>query len=197
MQTVCLFVCLFVCVVFWVWLFCTLDADLFAAPLLSETCRRAIWNAHMTYKRLRLMPYFYHAEYTNLVWFVYILLVILRQRMSGFGTPLLLVQYDIDRDQKKPVSTIFIRGNEITHKMCAYEQLHSKINYNGQFASCTLYLEGRHEKKNNKQDCKPLLYLVFLTIHIYNETPPLTFFKNVSHVSRYFRDVRVLSLSNY
>ena len=30
-----------------------------------------------------------------------------------------LVQYNIDRDQKKPVSTIFIRGNEITQKMCA------------------------------------------------------------------------------
>ena len=29
-----------------------------------------------------------------------------------------LVQYNIDRDQKKPVSTIFIRGNEITKKMC-------------------------------------------------------------------------------
>ena len=101
------------------------------------------------------MPYFYHAENTNLVWSLYILLVILRQIISGYGTPLLLVQYDIDRDQKKPRSTIFIRGNEITQKMCAYEQLHSKMNYNGQFASCTLYLEGRHEKKkNNKQDCQ-------------------------------------------
>ena len=30
-----------------------------------------------------------------------------------------LVQYNIDRDQKKPVSTILIRGNEITQKMCA------------------------------------------------------------------------------
>ena len=62
------------------------------------------------------MSYFYHVEYTNLVWSVYILLAILRQRISGFGTPLLLVQYNIDRDQKKPVSTIFIRGNEIKMK---------------------------------------------------------------------------------
>ena len=44
----------------------------------------------MTYKRIHLMPYFYHAEYTNLVWSVYILLAILRRRISGFGTPLLL-----------------------------------------------------------------------------------------------------------
>ena len=64
----------------------------------------------MTYKRIRLMPYFYHAEYTNLVWSVCILLAILGQRISGFSMPLLLVQYKIDRDQKKPVSTIFIRG---------------------------------------------------------------------------------------
>ena len=69
----------------------------------------------MTYKRIRLMPYFYHAEYTNLVWSVYILLAILGRRISGFGTPLLLVQYNIG----KPVSTILIRGNEITQKMCA------------------------------------------------------------------------------
>ena len=65
------------------------------------------------------MPYFYHANDTNLVWSVYILLAILGRRISGFGTPVLLVKYNIDRDQKKPVSTIFIRGNEITQKMCA------------------------------------------------------------------------------
>ena len=59
------------------------------------------------------MPYFYHGEYTNLVWSVYMLLAILRRRISGFGTPLLLVQYNIDRDQKKPVSTIFIRNLEM------------------------------------------------------------------------------------
>ena len=70
----------------------------------------------------------------------------LRRIISGFGTPLFLVQYDIDRDQKKPVSTTFIRRIEITQKMCVYEQLHSKMNYNGQFVSCTLYLEGMHEK---------------------------------------------------
>ena len=52
----------------------------------------------------------YHAEYTNLVWSVYILLTILGRRISGFGTPVLLVYKYIDRDQKKPVSTIFIRG---------------------------------------------------------------------------------------
>ena len=33
------------------------------------------------------------------------------------GTPVLLVKYNIDRDQKKPVSTVFIRGNEITQKI--------------------------------------------------------------------------------
>ena len=81
-------------------------------PVNRNKCRRAVWNAHMTYKRIRLLPYFYHAEYTNLVWSVYILLAILRRRISGFGTPLLLVQYNIDRDQKNP--TICIRGNEIT-----------------------------------------------------------------------------------
>ena len=70
----------------------------------------------MTYKRISLECHiFYHAEYTNLVWSVYILLAILGQRISGFGTPVLLVKYNIDRDQKKPVSTIFIRGNEDGH----------------------------------------------------------------------------------
>ena len=49
------------------------------------------------------MPYFYHTEYTNLVWFVYILLAILRLRISGFGTPFLLVQYNIDGDQRKAI----------------------------------------------------------------------------------------------
>ena len=73
------------------------------------------------------MPYFYHAEYINLVWSVYILLAILRRRISGFGTPLLLVQYNIERDHKKPVSTIFIRGNQITQKMCACSLLHLEI----------------------------------------------------------------------
>ena len=29
------------------------------------------------------------------------------------------LKYNIDRDQKKPVSTMIIRGNEITQKMCA------------------------------------------------------------------------------
>ena len=95
-------------------------------PVNRNKCRRAIWNAHMTYKRIRLMPYFYHAEYTNLVWSVYILLAILRRRICGFDTPLLLVQYNIDRDQKKPVSTIFIHGNEIT-QMCACSLLHLEI----------------------------------------------------------------------
>ena len=72
------------------------------------------------------MPYFYHAEYTNLVWSVY-LLAILRRRISGFGTPLLLVQYNIVRHKKKTVSTIFILGNEITQKMCACSLLHLEI----------------------------------------------------------------------
>ena len=50
--------------------FCTLDADWFAARLLSAAshvrpvnrnkCRRAIWNAHMVYERIRLMSCFYH-----------------------------------------------------------------------------------------------------------------------------------------
>ena len=66
-------------------------------------------------------------EHTNLVWSVYIILAILRRIISGFGTSLLLVQYNIDRDQKKPVSTIFIRGNEITQKMCACSLLHLEI----------------------------------------------------------------------
>ena len=73
------------------------------------------------------MPYFYHAEYINLVWSVYILLAILRRRIFCFGTPLLLVQFNIDRDQKKPVSTIFICGNEITEKLCACSLLHLEI----------------------------------------------------------------------
>ena len=90
-------------------------------------CRRVIWNAPMTYKHIRPMPYFYHAEYANLVWSVYILLAILRWRNSGFGTPLLLVQYNIDRVQKKPVSTILICGKEITQKMCACSLLHLEI----------------------------------------------------------------------
>ena len=47
----------------------------------------------MTYKGILVMPYFYHAEYTNLVWSVYHLLAILGRKLSGFGTPLLLVQY--------------------------------------------------------------------------------------------------------
>ena len=64
------------------------------------------------------MPYFYHAAYTDLVWSVYIILAILCRRICSFSTPLLLVQYIIHRDQEKPVITIFIRENEITHKMC-------------------------------------------------------------------------------
>ena len=73
------------------------------------------------------MPYFSYVEHTNLVWSVYILLAILCRRISGFGTPLILVQYNIVRDQKKPVSTIFIRGNEITEKLCACLLLHLEI----------------------------------------------------------------------
>ena len=72
------------------------------------------------------MPYFYHAGYTNLVWSVYILLAILRRRISGFGTPLLLVWYNIERHQK-PVSIIFIHGNEITQKICACSLLYLEI----------------------------------------------------------------------
>ena len=64
---------------------------------------------------------------TNLVWSVYILLAILGRIISGFGAPLLLVQYNIDRDQEKPVSTIFIRGNKITQKMCACSLLHLEM----------------------------------------------------------------------
>ena len=77
------------------------------------------------------MPYFYHAEYTNLVWSVYILLAILGRRISGFGTPVLLVKYNIDRDQKKPVSTVFIRGNEITQKIdvCVFAFTFRNIRY--------------------------------------------------------------------
>ena len=75
------------------------------------------------------MPYFYHAQYTNLVWFVYILLVILGRRISGFGILLLLIKYKIDRDQKKPISTIFIRRNEITQKICACSLSFTNIRY--------------------------------------------------------------------
>ena len=96
-------------------------------PVNRNKCRRAIWNAHMTHKRIPLMTYFYHVEYTNLVWSVHILLAILRRRIYGFGTPLLLVQYNINRDQKKPLSTIFICGNEITQKICACSLLHLEI----------------------------------------------------------------------
>ena len=63
----------------------------------------------------------------NLVWPVYIFLAILRRIISGFGTPVFLVQYNIDRDQKKSVSKIFIRGNEITQKMCVYSLLQLEI----------------------------------------------------------------------
>ena len=118
-------------VVFFVCRFCTLNTfavrSSHVRPVNQNKCRRAIWDAHMTYKRIRLMPYFYHAEYTNLVWSVYILLAILRRRISGFGTPLLLVQHNIDRHQKKPVSTIFIHVNEIREKLCACSLLYLEI----------------------------------------------------------------------
>ena len=52
-------------------------------------------------------------------------------------------------------------------------------------AACTW--KGDTKKPNNKQDCQATPLFGLLTLHIYNETPPLTFFKNVSHVSRYFR----------
>ena len=52
-------------------------------------------------KQIDSMLYFYPAEYTNLVSSVYILLA-----------PL-LSSVHIDRDQKKPVSTIFIRNLEM------------------------------------------------------------------------------------
>ena len=111
----------------------------FAAPLLSahhmlgqwtgtsvdERFGTLIWlinayaSCHMTYERIRLVPYFYHAEYTNLVWSIYILLAILGRKISGFGTPLLLVQYNIDRPEERTIRTIFISGNEITQKMCS------------------------------------------------------------------------------
>ena len=73
--------------------FCTLDADWFATPLLSAHHMLGQWTwtivderfgTLMTYKCIRLMPYFCHAEYTNLVWFVYILLAILRRNFFGF-----------------------------------------------------------------------------------------------------------------
>ena len=51
------------------------------------------------------MPYFFHhAEYTNLVWSVYILLPILGQRISGFGTPVLLVKYIKHRQRPEEAS---------------------------------------------------------------------------------------------
>ena len=60
-------------------------------------------------KQINSMPYFYQAEYTNLVWSVYILLVILQ-----FAEEFLVLarQYN-NRDQKNPVSTIFIRNLEM------------------------------------------------------------------------------------
>ena len=55
------------------------------------------------------MLYFYAAEYTNLVSSVYILLAIL-QFAEEF---LVLSSIHIDRDHKKPVSTLFIRNSEM------------------------------------------------------------------------------------
>ena len=79
-------------------------------PVNRNKWRRAIWNAHITYKRIPPNAiFFYHAEYTNGLFIFY--WQSLGRRISGFGTFVLLVKYNIDRDQKKPVSTIFIRGN--------------------------------------------------------------------------------------
>ena len=54
-------------------------------------------------------------EYTNGLFISY--WEFLGQIISGFSTPVLLVKYNINRDQKKPVSTVFIHGNEITQKI--------------------------------------------------------------------------------
>ena len=86
-------------------------------PVNRNKWRRAIWNAHMTYKRIPPNAIFlHHAEYTNGLFIFY--WQFLGRRISGFGTgPVLLVKYNIDRDQKKSVSTVFIRRNEITQKI--------------------------------------------------------------------------------
>ena len=46
------------------WLVCGTFAvcSSYVRPVNWNKWRRAIWNAHITYKRIRLMPHFYHAE---------------------------------------------------------------------------------------------------------------------------------------
>ena len=63
-------------------------------------------------KQMNSMLYFYPAEYTNLVLSVYILLAIL-QFAEEFLVLARLCSVHIDRDQKKPVSTIFIYNLEM------------------------------------------------------------------------------------
>ena len=78
-------------------------------------------------KQINSMPYFYPAEYTNLVWSVYILLAILQfcRRMSGFGTPFLSSVQHRQRPEEASTHDIYPQyRNEITKKLCACSLLH-------------------------------------------------------------------------
>ena len=57
--------------------------------------------AHDIKKQMNSMRYLYPTEYTNLVWSLFIFI-------GNFTV--VNVQYNIDRDQKKAVSTTFIRN---------------------------------------------------------------------------------------
>ena len=118
--SICLSVCLSVCLFGWLvgWLFlvdffllgrvCTLDVHWFAAPFLSAHYIIGQWTGtHMTYKRIRVMPYFLPCgvHQLRLLCLYFIVNFTICRIISGFGTPLLLFQYNIERSQKKPMNS--------------------------------------------------------------------------------------------